>query len=93
MANGLKALLVMAVVSTIFIENGLAQGDTVPAQHVKVLPVIDGVSNDICWIEPGVEWKSSYLRHLNIFNCNFWIGSFKIALYFRGFAPFSCLFF
>ncbi len=58
MANGLKALLVMAVVITLFIENGLAQGDTVQAQHVKVLPVIDGVGNDICWIEPGVEWKA-----------------------------------
>ena len=58
MANGLKALLVMAVVGTLFIENVLAQNDTVQAQHVKVLPIVDGVGNDLCWNEPGVEWKA-----------------------------------
>ncbi len=46
------------VVSNLFTISVLAQNDTVQAYQVNVLPQIDGVGDDMCWNESGVEWQA-----------------------------------
>lgn len=57
MTKSVSVLLICMVVSNLLTKNILAQNDTVQAYHINIIPQIDGVGNDLCWNEHGVEWQ------------------------------------